>query len=292
MPIDRRGLVTLVGRGNANIVVSFGDDDKILYRLSIRNKDSIIANNSYTLANWDFIQKEIIPRLGSYLCPMELTELELKNELAGIYSSYVTIETEKIRTLLSFKLPNLRSKSEFENCLYKDHQTVLYTTPSQNTYILEIKPKWLHNPVQYCRNCTHNKYKTRNINYCYRNLLSGNGAYIKDILFSTEVSSDKLGIMAKYFSQENNVLQKLYNEQLNTYNEFQRRKDDKPALLMTLRDVSCFVKWDFFVNKETLFLDANVNASIIDVDLKPAEKRRHWIDIENTLNSFESKVYH
>ena len=35
---------------------------------------------------------------------------------------------------------------------------------------MEIKLKWLPNPLEYCRTCSHSKYKGGTINYCYRTL--------------------------------------------------------------------------------------------------------------------------
>lgn len=283
---------SLVGKGNANIVVSFGDDYNVLYRLSIRYDESLKANNEYTLMNWKFIQREIVPRLGAYLCSMELSKLQLTAELAHIYSSYVTVGSGKTDTILSFKLPNLKPSPDFTNCIYKDHQTVLYTNSSQDSYIMEIKPKWLHNPLEYCRNCTHNKYKGRKINYCYRNLLFGNGDYLKDILNLSNLPNEKLNLMIQYFCKEDNVLQKLHNEQLNTYEEIQKGNQDQLPLLMTLRDVTCFIRWNFFANLEESQLGSKVKASIIDVDLKPLEKKQHWVRMENILNNFDERVFH
>ncbi|CAL9737637.1 inositol-pentakisphosphate 2-kinase [Monosporozyma servazzii] len=292
MPTENVSKVSMVGKGNANIVVSFGDDKKVLYRLSIRYGESLEANNEYSLINWRFIQRKIVPKLGIYLCSMELVNLELTAELAQLYSSYVTINPAKPDTIISFKLPNLKPSVHFTNCIYRDHQTVLYSHSYQDSFIMEIKPKWLHNPLEYCRNCTHNKYKGRNISYCYRNLLFEKGDYLKDILSSSNISNEKLNVMIQYFCKEDNVLQKIYNEQLNTYQQVQNGNINELPLLMTLRDVTCFIRWNFSSNGEDSLLHSNVKASIIDVDLKPSEKKQHWVRMENILNSFDKKVFH
>lgn len=289
--------IRLVGKGNANIVISIGNDD-ILYRLSVRFKN-LETNNEYTLKNWSFIQKEIIPIFGSYLCPVEVCDLTLSLKLTELYSHYVSLESIKSNSILCLKLPNLNPCLSTAQCLHSDHQTRLFYDDAQNTFIMEIKPKWLHNPLEYCRNCTHNKYKGRIINYCYRKLLHQNGQYIKEIFKNDSVPEEKLNIMNEYFSTENNILQKIYDEQLKIHQlVIESGAEEKIPLLMTLRDVTCFIKWQFLhsnsnsndANKSNL--NANVEALIVDVDLKTPEKKIYWEKMANILNSYTDKVYH
>lgn len=289
--------IHLVSKGNANIVISIENDD-ILYRLGIKFK-SLEANNEYTLKNWSFIQKKIIPILGSYLCPMELCDLKLSLNLTKLYSQYVLLDSIKSNSIFCFKLPSLNPHLSTAKCLHNDHQTRLFYNNIQNTLIMEIKPKWLHNPLEYCRNCTHNKYKGRNINYCYRKLLFQRGQYIKEIFKNSNILEEQLGIMNDYFSTENNILQIIYNEQSKIHQLIIESGDEeKLPLLMTLRDVTCFIKWQFFqknfnnnrTTKSTL--NANVEALIVDVDLKTPEKKIYWGNMEKQLNSYTDKVYH
>lgn len=289
--------IRLIGKGNANIVISFGDNN-ILYRISIRFKE-LETNNEYSLKNWTFIQNEIIPIFGSYLCPMEICELQLTPKLTEFYSKYVSANSMKSNIIVSFKLPNLNPYLSISKCLHNDHQTRLLHDIVHNTFLMEIKPKWLHNPLEYCRNCTHNKYKGRTINYCYRNLLIQGGQYIKEIFKNDNIPNEVLNIMCEYFSNENNILQKIYNEQSKVYQlSIERGGEDKIPLLMTLRDVTCFIRWHFFErdnnedNTSKSNFDADIQALIVDVDLKTPEKKKHWEKMENLLNSYKGKVYH
>lgn len=108
---------------------------------------------------------------------------------------------------------------------------------------MEIKLKWLPNPLKYCRTCSHNKYKGGTINYCYRTLQIQGCQYIKEILKKDDIPDKKLNIMYEYFSSGNNILQKIYNEHSKVYQLVIERGDqDKIPLLKTLRDVTCFLR--------------------------------------------------
>lgn len=116
--------VRLIGKGNVNIVISFGDND-ILYWISIRFKE-LKTNNEYTLKNRTFIQNEIIPIFSSYLYPMEICELQLTPKLTELYSKYISVDSMKSNMTVSFKFPNLNPYFSISKCLYNDHQTRLF----------------------------------------------------------------------------------------------------------------------------------------------------------------------
>lgn len=289
--MDLEQQVELKGKGNANIVVTLGGEENVLYRLSIRYEDSLEKNNEYTLSNWKFISKEIRPILGDLLCPMELVTLIINGNLRKLYSCYVDVESSKDHEVQALKLPNLRPADIFSNRLYKDHQTVIYSNPEKDKILLEIKPKWLHNSLDYCRNCTHNKLKGRkNIDYCYRNLLTQPNYLLRIIKPNVDFPRKYIESMSKYFALDDNVLQLLYREQEKLY-KVSEKDDNLLPLLMTLRDVTCFVEWDF-AKKTELSQPPKVSAHIIDVDVKPSSKKQYWANMENTLNNSKYKVIH
>lgn len=271
----------VVGRGNANIVIDYGDHSD-LYRCCIRDGSSLFSNNEYTLENLRFIEFEIKPLLNQFLCPMEMLTIplpDLNDELAILYALYVrNLDDDKIRVL---KIPNLKPNLESLKILQNDHFTKVYINSESTKVIYELKPKWLHNPGKYCRNCTHNRYKGRDIDYCYTRLLN-DSLHMHNILWKCkdQLPSEFIENIIAYFQNKGNVLRYLHDIQEKLFLD-----NSNLSLLMTLRDITCFLTWN--AKDPTRF-----DVKIVDVDLKTEDKVEHWRRTHRTLEKFENKQIH
>lgn len=284
--------VKLVGRGNANIVVQI-DESGSLYRCCVKYPDSITQCNEYTKENYNFIEAIVRPLFPQGLiCPMEPVEASVGTVL-DVYGKYMNqsklSDSDKI---LCFKLPNLKPGNVFINILQEDHLTKIYTDESHSRILLEIKPKWVDYPTSYCRNCTDNSRKGRNIQYCYSNLLKDPTELNKIICPSTKdiIQSQFLEMITEYFKDKGNVLRQIYTAQ----RTIQQRIDNNLGkeindlqLLMTLRDITCFIEWD-----DTMKIFDDLKVHIVDVDLKSVDKLGYWKRTAELLDTYPNKTFH
>ncbi|KAG0657280.1 Inositol-pentakisphosphate 2-kinase [Maudiozyma exigua] len=285
-------VVKLVGKGNANILLQI-DESGSLYRCCIKYSNSVNLCNQYTKKNHAFIEAEILPLFPrGLICFMELVEIPIEVVL-DVFREYVNRSrlsgTDKI---LCFKLPNLKDTRVFKNTIQKDHQTKICGNKDYSRILVEIKPKWLDYPTSYCRNCVDNLRKGRNIEYCYSNLLKDSTELNKIISSQTRevVPSQFIEMITKYFESKDNVLQKIFTAQRTV----QMRTNKSPSngmtdlqLLMTLRDVTCFIEWD-----DTMKIIDELKVNIVDVDLKTPDKFDYWRHSEQLLETYPDKTFH
>lgn len=285
--------LSLVGKGNANILIDFGDP-KYLYRCCIKYMDSISKNNEFTLENAHFIDTHIKPLMGDLVCPMELIQLPVSAVLS-IYSTYVKNVRNNQDIIYCFRISNLRPSNIFTNLIQTDHLTKIYASYDMSSILLEIKPKWLHNPMPFCRNCTHNLLKKRDIKYCYSKLLNV-AHHFHDILLpetKERLPNEFTQMIIEYFDQSTNFLQNIHDTQQLLYaNKLEQIRseediDNKFLLLMTLRDITCFVQWD-----STMKTIKDLNINVVDVDLKKNEKWPHWVKTHNQLKNWDRRISH
>ncbi|EDO14925.1 hypothetical protein Kpol_1005p13 [Vanderwaltozyma polyspora DSM 70294] len=277
----------VVGKGNANILIDFGDAE-YLYRCLVRY-ESLKMNNDCTRENFGYINDVVRKSLGSYVCEMELLEIPLTDFELLLKELSIQIDDT---SLVVLKIINLKSK-DYTNTLKDDHCTKIFADETATKILLEIKPKWLHYSTDYCRNCTHNTYKNRGINYCYSKLLKQKD-HIYDILNPPEsLPIEFLNDIVLYLEDEKNFLQLLYSLQEHLHSETTHLSnidsEDKVTkdllLLMTLRDVTCFLEWHS-LNR------GKFSVNIIDVDLKPKHKWKHWSSTHEALEFYNPKCYH
>lgn len=273
----------VVGRGNANILVDYGDP-KWLYRCCVRFPDSLKKNNEYTVRNFEYISGKVHPILGDALCPMEMIVISL-DSLGPLISQFISEIDDTMVIVL--KILNLKSQ-KFHTTLYADHFTKLFSSSHNSHILMEFKPKWLHNPFAYCRNCTHNILKGREMRYCYAAVLS-DASYLTEIFKEAKVPHRFISDVVSYFGKEGNILQKLFNLQkklsLQSLADISCEEDVSSSLLleMALRDVTCFLAWQ---------TSGELSCQIVDVDLKPKEKWGHWVATDRKLGELHRKVYH
>ncbi|CCD24088.1 inositol pentakisphosphate 2-kinase NDAI_0C04280 [Naumovozyma dairenensis CBS 421] len=299
----------IIGKGNANILIRFpneNDDknDEYLYRFCIRPFQSLESYNSYTMTNHEFIKRELVPLLGEeYVCSLELVSLPICDDLKRILGPYCKSFITKNMipasdSIMGLKVLNLKPSRLSMDILQEDHQLKVYVDATGDKIVLEVKPKWLYNPdtLGFCRNCVHNSFKKReNIKYCMASMVKARTHHqvnIMDLFHENtvkclpEIFIDDLN---NYFQNDDNVLKRLYYLQRNlsdkTVSIEKINSDDDVTtglmILMILRDVTVFISWD----KQDGDTDGNhISSHIIDLDLKPRSKWKHWQETERLLS--------
>lgn len=272
----------LAHRSKANVLIR-KDDSGDLYRICIRYS-SVSANNRYTLQNIDFIKKKVEPLIGSYLVHMKLCTLPIASVTDCM--EYLDIKCD-IREVFTLKLPDLAPSTY--DIIEVDHFTKFHLSPDKQIIIWELKPKWLHQNTLFCRNCTHNSVKERDIDYCYASLMEDTNI-LRELFKKYSLPTAFTMDMVRYLGSDENVLKLLYTvqEKLNGYGSVASfgsayEASEDLCLLMTLRDVTCFIRWE---------ASSKIDAKIIDVDLKPHDKWTHWVSEHRKIESFPSKTYH
>lgn len=264
--------MAVVAKGKANLIVH--GPNGTVFRLCVRYEDSLSANNQYNVQNEKYIMQTVAPLLCTYIASMRFLVMPIEY-FKDDYSKYVS--NLDVSTINVFQMQNLKSDGLQE--VFHSHFTKCYMDKIDNggTFLIEFKPKWLFDQLKYCRNCTHNIMKHVNDLYCYKLILKDPNL-LKDILSDT-VPEFWLNKLIDYFQKETNVLHHIYRAQ-----EIAFKRNDV-ALLMTLRDVTCFIE---FNRKNNFFPMVN----IIDVDYKPVEKKDYWKKTQNKIDSMINKIYH
>ncbi|EJS42282.1 ipk1p [Saccharomyces arboricola H-6] len=276
----------VIGRGSANVLIDYGDP-KWLWRCCIRWPDLLSLNNAYTIKNIHYIKERVEPLLDGLICPMELLDVDV-DFIRPVLSTFISNLDEKVVKVI--KIKNLIDKNT-TNLIQDEHFLKYYCSGSFQSILLELKPKWLYYDTDYCRNCTHNALKGREAKYCY-SLLLMNPSHLKTFFGDCNMYPDKFkAAMLEYLLNDSNVFKVLYDlqkklaESTTSIKNLRSANDveDDLLLLMTLRDVSCFIEWKSGEN--------NLRVHIIDVDLKPKKKWTHWVKTENQLES-SRKISH
>lgn len=278
----------VIGQGNANILIDYGDP-VWLYRCCVRFPHSLKLNNEYTLRNFKYIKDIVRPVLGELICPMELIKFPLE-KLSPLIGNFITkLDDAEINVI---KILNLKGK-HLQMLVYSDRFTKLYSSADKSSILLEFKPKWLHNPVNYCRNCTHSNMKDRNIDYCYTILLREPSHLCQILKGAGSLPQSFIKDVMLYFAENDNVLRELFAAQMKLHTQSLDKVDsmtdvtDDLLLSMSLRDITCFIEWQLSMEGEHI-----LRVKVVDVDLKPKEKWMHWTGIHKQLESHPSKVYH
>lgn len=265
--------MTVVAKGRANIVVQ--GPDNTVYRLCVRYADCLQENNEYTAQNAKYISDVVSPLLEGYVATMQYLILPIAM-FKEDYSLYVK-NLDDTGTIHVLQMQNL--KSSVLKIAFQSHFTKCFIDQNgqKQVFLMEFKPKWLFDELDYCRNCTHNLLKNVKDKLCYK-LIRKDPKLLADILSDT-VPQFWLTRVIEYFEAPFNILDVVYKAQKTA---FSRR--DTP-LLMTLRDLTCFIE----INQKNNFLP---RVNIIDVDYKPAEKKNYWDQTQHKLDSMNNKVYH
>ncbi|RCK59311.1 Inositol-pentakisphosphate 2-kinase [Candida viswanathii] len=224
-----------------------------------------------------------------------------------------------LRERYGLLLPNILDGNYEELSLSKKCQ-LYYERNQENdgisSVIFEIKPKWLYDNYNsnYCRTCSLNQLKHVPRHFCPLDLLYPEtidqglqDLFLKipaEILAQIEKLIPLKKLFKIYLNNEDNVFQQLRKYQkINNKNDLIENltsSDDVSqnlSLIMTLRDVGLFLKFEKF-NKDNHIHTShnNVNnvyivdgqkflltCNIYDLDLKSKMKYKYWLKVENDL---------
>ncbi|KAI3406713.2 IPK1 [Candida oxycetoniae] len=189
-----------------------------------------------------------------------------------------------------------------------------------NSIIFEIKPKWLYDNTSsnYCRTCSHNQLRNVSRHFCPLDLLypqtidqgiSDIFALIPQSILTLIEEKNQFPIRQlfhNYLATPNNIFIKLKECQKICNKQDQigsiRCADDVSqhlSLVMTLRDVGLFIKFEKFnplnnthnshnnINNLYTLKDKKylITCNIYDLDLKSKMKYKHWLKVEEELKA-------
>ncbi|AAS50329.1 AAL037Cp [Eremothecium gossypii ATCC 10895] len=278
-------MVKIIGKGGANYVLAFGNDNDDLYRICVRGR-SLRENNRSTVDNYHYALEVVKPQLGEFVCRMELVDLPVCDSLRQVLKS--KIEVWDATTVTCLKMPNLVPAGSLSHTV--DHFTKIHI--GERAIVWEFKPKWLSGNDKYCRNCTLNLLRGQtSISYCHAQLLNPGqaGPILKSLFAGLNVPPAFIEDMEAYIAQPCSVLQRLRVAQeqvdasLGPLDQPDTAASPERCLSMTLKDVSCFVSWH---------KDASPVAVVVDLDMKPAAKSAHWTALQEQLDRFQPQVRH
>ncbi|KAI5955107.1 IPK1 [Candida jiufengensis] len=221
------------------------------------------------------------------------------------------------------------------NPLILQQPSLSSTSNTINSIIFEIKPKWLYDnkSQNYCRTCSLNQLKNYKRHFCPLDLLypeTYNQA-ITDIF--SEIPPEILSLIEEQNNFPIKTLFKIFLEneskniflKLKKYQKINNKNDllenisnsndvsRNLSLVMTLRDVGIFIKFEKFnkfnnihnshnnidniitlednsIDKESTIDNEEIiknkyliTCNIYDLDLKSKNKYKHWIKVENDL---------
>ncbi|ODV70051.1 hypothetical protein HYPBUDRAFT_236835 [Hyphopichia burtonii NRRL Y-1933] len=210
---------------------------------------------------------------------------------------------------------------QFQNEYSQNNINDFSTNNKIDLVIFEIKPKWLYDNTSsnYCRTCLLNILKGYSRHFCPLDLLYPEtidegledifSVIPKELLTTIEeINRIPLKQLFKIFlSNPNSVFQRLKEYQrINNKNDLIKNLtsiDDVSqnlSLVMTLRDVGLFIKFEKYDKYNNIHNSQNninnlitienygkflLTCNIYDLDLKSKLKYKHWLDIEEKLQS-------
>lgn len=253
-------------KGKANALYEYvGDKSKFKGKLlRMRLSDQTIK----TIEVFNFIQKKVRPLLPEVI-NCELVEIKFQKK-------------ELLNDGFGLLIPSLVP----EGASIEKTDRYFNTFIAQNQFILELKPKWLSESTNNCRNCAHHLYKHgRSPEFCSLDLLNHDTLQAAIQLITDD--SQLQAVLYQYFSREDNILQTLSNLQKSQVAiadiTEENQVTNELCSIMTFRDVTVFF---IIIN------DMEVNAVVTDTDPKHKSKWKHWVSTEKELqgNGYYKRV--
>lgn len=303
-------------RGAANILFKYSGDNKYfehkLLRLRLRKEKTEYIS---TRQLYDFIELKCKSLFPNQIIDVTLVVLSSKFLTALDSQNHELMLSEQYGLLI----PNILYGSYEKQALSKYCSLYLGSSLTKvvDSVILELKPKWLYeNSSNYCRTCLLNQAKGYERHFCPLDFLYPETFEdgLKDLLskipaetmnqIEVENEIPISSLLRIFVTEEGNVFQKLKK-----YQEVEDEKDfiinlksqddvlDALSLIMTLRDVGLFVKFEKFESSNDVHISqSNINniviidgkkfiltTNIYDLDLKSKLKYKHWIAVEEKL---------
>lgn len=244
-------------KGKANVLYKYiGNDQKLKRKLlRLRLSDQVITTSEV----FRYINNKIKPLLPETIdCGLVKVEFNVDGALNDGFGLLV---------------PNMLP----EDAEVEQAENYFKTYKSSDTFILELKPKWLTNVDKKCRNCAHHKYKFGvDSKFCSLDLLERTQLSMAVSLITNDYKIQ--AALHRYFTSDENILLKLKNLQTIDQNvidlESESDVTDQFCTVMTLRDVTVFL-----VVKDGVV----INSVVTDTDPKSKSKWKHWVSTEKKL---------
>lgn len=290
-------------KGNANMLFTYHGSNTFLKHKLLRvrlYKDDDKYISSCEL--YDFVELKC-----KALFPKEVTEIQLVVLTASFVESLQSNGHKlMVKEKYGLLIPNMLDVDYTKVTLLKNVQ-LYYDTEA---VMFEIKPKWLYdnNSSNYCRTCLMNQYKGFKRHFCPLDLLHKErfDQVIDDILdpvppsVLSAITKNKFPVvklLQSYLENPVNVFQKLKN-----YQQIEKHTDliknlslindvlNELSLIMTLRDVGVFIKFEKFTKNssrgQVMVVENSeflVTCNIYDLDLKSNMRFEHWIEVDEKL---------
>lgn len=255
----------LLARGNANVCFH---ENGVVYRICVKY-NCVSQNNGFVRKNYNFIKQElevVLPDISTYICPMDIRIVEIDDFWACFLSEEEITTDEAMMTVIT--MPHLHCYDH--RTIELDHFNKLHVKDHFDVITWEFKPKWLYQTTDYCRNCTHNTWKNRRLSYCFA---QGTKTIVETLFQGFEGPDLFLDDVSDFLNSDLSILRILY--------EAQKAVDTNLSIAMTLRDVTCFLRWS---------KNEPIEVKLVDLDMKPVEKMNHWLTTEASLKSFKEKT--
>lgn len=244
-------------KGKANVLYKYiGNDQKLKGKLlRLRLSDQVFT----TLEVFQYINNKLKPLLPETIdCALVKVEFNVDDAL-----------NDGFGLLIPNMLPEDAEVEQAEN--------YFKTYKSSDTFILELKPKWLTNINKKCRNCAHHKYKFGvDPKFCSLDLLEKTQLSMALSLITNDFKIQ--AALYNYFTSDDNILLKLEDLQTIDQNVLDLDSEtgvtDQFCTVMTLRDVTVFI-----VVKDGVV----INSVVTDTDPKSKSKWNHWVSTEKKL---------
>ncbi|KAH3681915.1 hypothetical protein WICPIJ_007111 [Wickerhamomyces pijperi] len=243
------------GKGNANIVYKYQGSDLTFHNKLLRLRQSNQIYNTRQI----YIHYNNIPnQLSQHAIQLELVQVSFLKEGC--------LETDQFGLLM----PDLTQGHEL---VKKERYYSVFQSHETNSWIFELKPKWLKQNEKGCRNCTMHVRKYKHVpSFCSLDLLRTDSVLkCCQSLFNDPTFYLPL---AYYLKTEKSILKTI--ESLQTDVDFDYDPVDAICLQMMLRDLTIFIN----------IRNSRVqNVTITDMDPKWEGKLQEWRMKEKKLNS-------
>lgn len=309
-------------KGNANILFKYtGNNDYLRHKLLrvrlLKEEDQYIS----TCELYDFIELKC-----KHLFPQQIIDIQL----IVLTTDFVNELDNNGNTLMlkeryGLLIPNILDGNYIKQPLSRNCQ-LYYDSREEDvekidSVIFEIKPKWLYDNVSsnYCRTCLLNQLRGLERHFCPLDLLYKTtiddglndlfSPISPEIMHKIEITNNIpiKQLCRNFLKNPNNVFQKLKQYQsINNKNDLIKNLTSihdvlqNLSLVMTLRDVGLFIKFEKYDKSNNIHNSHNnihnlitienygkflVTCNIYDLDLKSKLKYKHWLDTENKLLS-------
>lgn len=269
----------LIANGNANLVLQKIGDQEHIYRVCYRYAD-LKLNNQFTEQNFKYIESVVKPlfvqaAMDSLWAGIQLVSLPLSTQLKALLIYYDVMSNES--HVICFKMKNYRNYNVQTN-IFKEKFLKIDILDNARI-MLEFKPKLLYekDEMTFCRDCTNQLRKTGKLPIVCNSLMLRRIDMICKLFPSNKCDKQVVNRLYDYLKSEDNVFMILRMLQKSASNE-------DIQLEMLLRDVTVFIV--IYPNK------TDIEAVIIDFDLKPIENKAKWIKLKQKIEAFPNKVVH